>query len=59
MTVIDYDRLLVLDAGRLVEFDTPYNLIKREGGVFRDMCAKSGSFVELERIAKGKVVDEH
>lgn len=59
MTVIDYDRLLVLDAGRLVEFDTPDNLIKREGGVFRDMCAKSGSFVELERIAKEKVVDEH
>lgn len=53
-TVIDYDRLIVLDAGRIVEFDTPYNLIQKEGGILRDMCMKSGSFAELEAVAKAK-----
>ncbi|KAL5532471.1 hypothetical protein ACEPAF_6041 [Sanghuangporus sanghuang] len=53
-TVIDYDRLLVLDAGRVVEFDTPYNLIRKEGGIFRGMCMKSGNFTELEQTAKAK-----
>ncbi|KAF7792210.1 hypothetical protein EIP86_003243 [Pleurotus ostreatoroseus] len=34
-TVIDYDRLIVLDQGELAEFDTPWNLIQKEGGIFR------------------------
>ena len=53
-TVIDYDRLLVLDAGRVVEFDSPYNLIEKEGGIFREMCTKSGNFAELHQAAKAK-----
>ncbi|CAL1697425.1 unnamed protein product [Somion occarium] len=53
-TVIDYDRLLVLDKGELVEFDTPWNLIQKEGGFFRNMCLKSGTFAELEAAAKAK-----
>ena len=53
-TVIDYDRLIVLDKGKLVEFDTPYNLIRKEGGIFRSMCLKSGTFAELEAAAKAK-----
>jgi hypothetical protein len=35
-----------------VEYDTPYNLIQKEGGVFREMCLKSGTFAELEQAAK-------
>ncbi|PFH45643.1 hypothetical protein AMATHDRAFT_44023 [Amanita thiersii Skay4041] len=53
-TVIDYDRLIVLEKGRIVEFDTPWNLIRIEDGVFRTMCLKSGSFGELEATAKAK-----
>ncbi|OBZ77340.1 ATP-dependent bile acid permease [Grifola frondosa] len=53
-TVIDYDRLIVLDKGELVEFDTPFNLIHKEGGIFRNMCLKSGTFAELEAAAKAK-----
>ncbi|KAI0705448.1 multidrug resistance-associated ABC transporter [Earliella scabrosa] len=53
-TVIDYDRLIVLDQGKLVEFDTPLNLIQKEEGTFRDMCLKSGTFAELEAGAKAK-----
>ncbi|KAF8577829.1 multidrug resistance-associated ABC transporter [Ramaria rubella] len=47
-TVIDYDRLIILDNGRIVEFDTPFNLIHSEGSVFREMCMHSGTFPELE-----------
>ncbi|KDQ16443.1 hypothetical protein BOTBODRAFT_186497 [Botryobasidium botryosum FD-172 SS1] len=50
-TVVDYDRLIILDKGVIVEFDTPRNLIEKEGGVFRDMCLKSGSFDELKAAA--------
>ena len=52
--VIDYDRLVVLDKGSIAEFDTPYNLIRKEGGIFRSMCLKSGMFSELEAVAKAK-----
>ncbi|KAJ6577612.1 multidrug resistance-associated ABC transporter [Mycena capillaripes] len=53
-TIIDYDRLVVLDHGTVVEFDTPYTLIQKEDGVFRSMCLKSGSFGELEAAARAK-----
>ncbi|KAG8824518.1 hypothetical protein FRC19_001616 [Serendipita sp. 401] len=56
-TVIDYDRLLILDKGNVVEFDTPLNLIQKEGGLFRDMCLKSGMFSELEKAAKQAAAD--
>jgi ABC-type multidrug transport system fused ATPase/permease subunit len=53
-TVIDYDKLIVLDKGVVVESDTPWNLIQKEDGIFRNMAMKSGMFAELERIAKAK-----
>ncbi|KAF9255339.1 multidrug resistance-associated ABC transporter [Marasmius fiardii PR-910] len=53
-TVIDYDRLIVLDNGRMVEFDTPLNLIRKKDGIFWNMCLKSGTFKELEAAAVEK-----
>ncbi|KAG2234156.1 hypothetical protein INT48_002319, partial [Thamnidium elegans] len=53
-TVADYDRILVLDQGQVKEFDTPYELILKEGGIFRQMCERSGEFSELFTIAKEK-----
>jgi ABC-type multidrug transport system fused ATPase/permease subunit len=55
-TVIDYDRLIVLDKGSIAEFDTPWNLIQKENGIFRHMALKSGMFNELERVAKEKAM---
>ncbi|KAG6859376.1 hypothetical protein C0995_009183 [Termitomyces sp. Mi166 len=52
-TVINYDRLIILNKGQIVEFDTPWKLIQK-GGIFRSMCLKSGSFGDLEATAKGK-----
>ncbi|KAG1750098.1 ABC protein, partial [Suillus lakei] len=40
-TIISYDRILVLDAGLVAEFDTPSNLFQMESGLFRGMCERS------------------
>ncbi|KAG8946658.1 hypothetical protein FRC04_011552 [Tulasnella sp. 424] len=40
-TVIRYDRVLVLDSGKIAELDTPYNLFKKEDGIFRSLCEQS------------------
>lgn len=33
-TIMGYDRILVLEKGKLMEFDTPENLIKDENSLF-------------------------
>ncbi|CAG8733244.1 36712_t:CDS:10 [Gigaspora margarita] len=53
-TVADYDRILVMESGNIVEFDIPYLLLQKPGGLFREMCEKSGEFAELKKIAKRK-----
>ncbi|NWH63151.1 MRP1 protein, partial [Geococcyx californianus] len=40
-TVMDSDRVLVLDAGRILEYDTPHNLLKQKGA-FSEMVAEAG-----------------
>ena len=40
-TIINYDRICVMDQGRIVELDTPLVLYER-GGIFRGMCERSG-----------------
>ncbi|KAJ5401745.1 ABC transporter integral membrane type 1 [Penicillium crustosum] len=39
-TIIDFDRIAVLDAGCLVEFDSPQNLLSREG-LFKHMYSET------------------
>ncbi|KAG2044379.1 P-loop containing nucleoside triphosphate hydrolase protein [Suillus americanus] len=46
-TIIDYDRILVLDAGEIVEFDKPKVLLTKVGGAFREMCRKSADWPQL------------
>ena len=41
-TIIGYDRICVMDAGRIAELDSPLELWKKEDGIFRSMCDKSG-----------------
>ncbi|QRV97503.1 ABC transporter transmembrane region [Ceratobasidium sp. AG-Ba] len=40
-TIIGYDRICVLDAGQIAEFDTPAALFERKDGIFRSMCERS------------------
>ncbi|KAJ3833131.1 P-loop containing nucleoside triphosphate hydrolase protein [Lentinula raphanica] len=50
-TIIDYDRILVLDNGEIAEYGTPAELLKKDGGVFREMCRKSPDWSSFEAIA--------
>ncbi|KAH7334391.1 ABC transporter [Rhizoctonia solani] len=45
-TIIGYDRICVLDAGQIAEFDTPMALYKRTDGIFRSMCERSSITAE-------------
>ncbi|CAH1183157.1 unnamed protein product [Phaedon cochleariae] len=41
-TVSDSDRVMVVDQGKIVEFDTPNALMEKKNGVFSNMVKKSG-----------------
>ncbi|KIM46743.1 hypothetical protein M413DRAFT_63584 [Hebeloma cylindrosporum] len=47
-TVIDYDRIMVMDEGQIVEFDSPGLLINNEGSRFHKLCKAAG----IEEFAK-------
>lgn len=40
-TIIDYDRILVLDDGNVAEFDSPRDLLRDNKSKFRLLCQKS------------------
>jgi len=40
-TIINYDRVLVMDKGQIAECDVPYKLWRRQGSAFREICDKS------------------
>ncbi|KAH8196838.1 hypothetical protein TruAng_009008 [Truncatella angustata] len=44
-TIVGYDRICVMDAGRIAELDSPAELW-RQGGIFRSMCDRSGIRIE-------------
>lgn len=48
-TVIDYDRVLVLKHGAIVENDSPAVLIRREGSEFRKLCLADGP-IEYQQL---------
>lgn len=41
-TIIDCDRILVLDAGRIQEYDEPYVLLQNQEGVFYQTVQQTG-----------------
>ncbi|XP_036327746.1 multidrug resistance-associated protein 4-like isoform X1 [Rhagoletis pomonella] len=51
-TVMDSDRILVMDDGRAREFDIPHLLLKKQGGALRQMVDATGAEAEsLKKIA--------
>lgn len=58
-TIVDYDKVLVLDKGSLVEFGHPWDLMKNKDGQFKSMCEMSGDWDVLEKAAKKAWKSKH
>jgi len=41
-TIMDYDKILVLDKGEISQYDSPENLLKDEDGIFYTLCDQAG-----------------
>jgi len=50
-TIMDADKIMVLDAGRIVEFDTPKELLKNKNGMLRALVDESGDREALYKMA--------
>lgn len=53
-TIADFDRILVLGAGEVVEFGSPQELWHKKDGLFRDMCEHSGEKEVLKKVILGE-----
>ncbi|KAF8808123.1 pleiotropic drug resistance ABC transporter [Phlegmacium glaucopus] len=53
-TVMDYDRILVLDEGNIVEFDAPWVLVQTPNGAFREMCRNSADWPLFLQMSKDR-----
>jgi ABC-type multidrug transport system fused ATPase/permease subunit len=49
-TVIDFDRILVMNDGVAAEFGSPRELLEMDRGIFKAMVAESGEKGELEKM---------
>jgi ABC-type multidrug transport system ATPase subunit len=56
-TIIDSDRIMVMDAGRLVEIDTPQGLLAKDDSMFSGMVRSTGAANAryLQSIVMGEV----
>jgi len=51
ITIAQYDRIMVMSEGKIVEFDTPLNLMKNENSYFAKLVKESGPEFEKRMIA--------
>jgi len=54
-TIMDADKIMVLDAGRIVEYDSPTNLLKKEKGFLRSLVEESGDKEHLYEMAEESI----
>jgi ABC-type multidrug transport system fused ATPase/permease subunit len=56
-TIMDSTRVLVLDKGQVVEFDTPAKLLENKDGIFTSMVDATGpsNAEHLRKIARGEL----
>ncbi|SCU89929.1 LADA_0F00628g1_1 [Lachancea dasiensis] len=55
-SIIDYDKILVMDAGEVREYDHPYSLLLNKSSIFYSMCEDSGELESLVQLAKESFV---
>jgi len=58
-TILGYDRVCVMNAGAVAEFDTPMKLYENLNGIFRSMCDRSGITAKDIQLAREGVEDIH
>ncbi|KAJ7211367.1 hypothetical protein GGX14DRAFT_534690 [Mycena pura] len=58
-TILDSDKIMVLDEGRIVEFDAPKELLKNPKGKLRALVDESGDKENLYAMAKGGSGSSH
>ncbi|KAF7315751.1 ATP-binding cassette transporter [Mycena indigotica] len=51
-TIMDADKIMVLDAGQIAEFDSPRVLLEKEGGLLKALVDESGDRDALYDMAK-------
>jgi len=51
-TIMDFDKIIVLEAGKLVEYDSPKNLLQRSESLFRSLVEESNEKDRLLEIAR-------
>ncbi|KAJ3353132.1 hypothetical protein GGF32_003194 [Allomyces javanicus] len=57
-TILDNDRVLVLDQGQVAEFDTPRNLLRDRSSMFYGLAAKSLGEEKLESLVREMRINE-
>ncbi len=50
-TIAYYDAVIVMQQGRMMEYDHPYKLMRDSNSLFHKMCKVSGAYEELLSIA--------
>lgn len=58
-TVMESDKVLVIDAGEIVEFDHPYKLIQKPDGFFKRLLDQTGNLTAMALTHVAKQVDLH
>ncbi|KAJ3118107.1 hypothetical protein HDU96_003875 [Phlyctochytrium bullatum] len=53
-TIADYDRVVVLDHGSVIENGSPFELLQSSSSPFRKMCEETGEFEDLISIARAR-----
>ena len=51
-TILDSDRIVVLDKGRVAEFDAPATLV-RKGGLFHELVREAGLLDSFDLSSRG------
>lgn len=60
-TIMDSDKVLVMESGTMVEFDHPHVLLQNPSGKFSKMVAESGKSMaeQLRKIARSSYLKKH
>ncbi|KAF5307736.1 hypothetical protein FQR65_LT06607 [Abscondita terminalis] len=60
-TIMDSDRVLVMDSGTMVEFNHPHLLMQNHKGIFYKMVAETGKHMteQLKKVARHNYEEKH